>query len=65
MVWLGSSRTYRWRVRRERALRGVTGYASIAFPVRYLTTHTIGVFGARRVALGAAVPVLVGAQAIS
>jgi len=33
--------------------------------VRYLTTHTIGVFGARRAAVGVAVPVLVGAHAIS
>jgi undecaprenyl-diphosphatase len=43
----------------------VTGYASIAFLLRYLTTHTTGVFVAYRVVLGATVLVLAGTHAIS
>jgi undecaprenyl-diphosphatase len=41
------------------------GYASIAFLLRYLTTHSTRVFVAYRVVLGAAVLVLVAAGAIS
>jgi undecaprenyl-diphosphatase len=43
----------------------VTGYASIAFLLKYLTTHTTGVFVAYRVVLGVAVLVLAGTHAIS
>lgn len=43
----------------------VTGYASIAFLLRFLTTHTTGVFVAYRVVLGAAVLVLAGTHAIA
>ncbi|MDX6678507.1 MAG: undecaprenyl-diphosphatase, partial [Solirubrobacteraceae bacterium] len=43
----------------------VTGYASIAFLLRFLTTHTTAVFVAYRVVLGAAVLVLAGTHAIS
>ncbi len=43
----------------------VSGYISIAFLLRFLTTHTTGVFVAYRVALGAAVLVLAGSGAIS
>jgi undecaprenyl-diphosphatase len=43
----------------------VTGYASIAFLLRYLTTHTTAVFVAYRVVLGAAVLVLAGTHAIA
>jgi undecaprenyl-diphosphatase len=43
----------------------VTGYASIAFLLRFLTTHTTAVFVAYRVALGAAVLALAGTHAIS
>jgi undecaprenyl-diphosphatase len=42
-----------------------TGYASIAFLLRYLTTHTTGAFVAYRVVLGTAVLVLAGTHAIS
>ena len=42
----------------------VTGYASIAFLLKFLTSHSTGVFVAYRVALGAAVLVLVGTGAI-
>jgi undecaprenyl-diphosphatase len=42
----------------------VTGYASIAFLLKFLTTHTTGVFVAYRVVLGAAVLVLAGTHAI-
>ncbi|MDP2712600.1 MAG: undecaprenyl-diphosphate phosphatase [Solirubrobacteraceae bacterium] len=43
----------------------ISGYASIAFLLRFLTTHTTGVFIAYRVALGTAVLALVAAGAIS
>ena len=43
----------------------VTGYASIAFLLRYLVRHSIGVFVGYRVVLGAAVIALVAAGAIS
>jgi undecaprenyl-diphosphatase len=43
----------------------VTGYASIALLLRFLTTHTTGVFVAYRVVLGAAVLVLAGTHAIA
>jgi undecaprenyl-diphosphatase len=43
----------------------VTGYASIAFLLRYLTTHTTAVFVAYRVVLGAAVLVLAGTHVIA
>ncbi len=43
----------------------VTGYASIAFLLKFLTTHTTGVFVAYRVVLGAAVLVLAGTHTIS
>jgi undecaprenyl-diphosphatase len=42
----------------------VTGYASIAFLLRYLATHTTGVFVAYRVVLGAVVIALVAGGAI-
>jgi undecaprenyl-diphosphatase len=43
----------------------VVGYASIAFLLRFLTTHTTGVFVAYRLCLGALVLVLAGTHAIS
>jgi len=43
----------------------VTGYASIAFLLRYLVRHTLGVLVAYRVILGALVIVLAAAGAIS
>jgi undecaprenyl-diphosphatase len=43
----------------------VSGYASIAFLLRFLTTHTTAVFVAYRVVLGAAVLVLAGTHTIS
>jgi undecaprenyl-diphosphatase len=43
----------------------VTGYASIALLLRFLTTHTTGVFVAYRVVLGAAVLALVASGAIA
>jgi undecaprenyl-diphosphatase len=43
----------------------VTGYASIAFLLKFLTTHTTGVFVAYRIALGAVVLVLAGTHAIA
>jgi undecaprenyl-diphosphatase len=43
----------------------ITGYASIALLLRYLTTHTFGVFIAYRIVLGAAVLALVAGGAIS
>ena len=43
----------------------ITGYASIAFLLKYLTTHTTGVFVAYRVVLGTAVLVLAGTHAIA
>jgi undecaprenyl-diphosphatase len=43
----------------------VTGYISIAFLLRFLTTHTTGVFVAYRVALGAAVLALAASGTIS
>src|SRR5215207_116878 len=43
----------------------VSGYASIAFLLRFLTTHTTSVFVAYRVVLGAAVLVLAGTHAIA
>ncbi|MFP5363823.1 MAG: undecaprenyl-diphosphate phosphatase [Thermoleophilia bacterium] len=43
----------------------ISGYASIAFLLRFLTTHTTGVFVAYRVMLGAAVLVLAATGAIS
>jgi undecaprenyl-diphosphatase len=42
----------------------LVGYAAIAWLLRYLATHTLGVFVAYRVALGALVLVLVAAGAI-
>jgi undecaprenyl-diphosphatase len=42
----------------------VTGYASIAFLLRYLTSHSTGIFVAYRVVLGAIVLALVSAGAI-
>ena len=42
----------------------VAGYASIAFLLRYLTSHSTIVFVVYRVALGALVLVLVSAGAI-
>jgi undecaprenyl-diphosphatase len=43
----------------------ITGYASIAFFLRFLTTHSTAVFVAYRVALGAAVLALAGSGAIA
>ncbi len=43
----------------------VSGYASIAFLLRFLTTHTTAVFVAYRVALGAVVLVLAGTHTIA
>ncbi len=43
----------------------ITGYASIAFLLRFLTTHTTAVFVAYRIALGAAVLALVASGAIA
>ncbi len=43
----------------------VSGYASIAFLLKFLTTHTTGVFVAYRIVLGAAVLVLAGTGAIA
>jgi undecaprenyl-diphosphatase len=43
----------------------VAGYASIAFLLRFLASHTVGVFVAYRVALGAVVLALVAAGVIS
>ena len=43
----------------------VAGYASIAFLLRFLSTHSTIVFVAYRVVLGALVLVLVSAGAIS
>jgi len=43
----------------------VTGYASIAFLLRFLTTHSTAVFVAYRVLLGAAVLALVGGGVIA
>ncbi|MBA2505248.1 MAG: undecaprenyl-diphosphate phosphatase [Thermoleophilaceae bacterium] len=43
----------------------IAGYATIAFLLRFLTTHTTKVFVAYRVALGALVIILVSAGAIS
>jgi undecaprenyl-diphosphatase len=43
----------------------IVGYASIAFLLRYLVSHSTAVFVAYRVALGALVLVLVGTGAIS
>ena len=46
------------------AIAFVTGYASIAFLLRYLTTHSTGIFVAYRVVLGTVVLVLTAAGAI-
>ena len=43
----------------------VTGYAAIAFLLKFLTTHTTGVFVTYRVVLGAAVLVLAGTHTIA
>jgi undecaprenyl-diphosphatase len=43
----------------------ITGYASIAFLLRFLTTHSTAVFVGYRVALGAAVLALAGSGAIA
>jgi undecaprenyl-diphosphatase len=43
----------------------ITGYASIAFLLRFLTTHTTAVFVAYRVVLGTTVLALAGSGAIS
>jgi undecaprenyl-diphosphatase len=43
----------------------VTGYASIAFLLRYLVRHSIGVFAAYRIVLGALVIALAASGAIS
>ena len=43
----------------------VTGYAAIAFLLRFLTTHTVNAFVTYRVVLGAAVLVLVAAGTIA
>lgn len=43
----------------------VTGYASIAFLLRYLVRHSIGVFAAYRIVLGVLVIALAGSGAIS
>jgi undecaprenyl-diphosphatase len=43
----------------------VVGYAAIAWLLRYLATHTVGIFVAYRIALGTLVLVLVAAGAIS
>jgi len=43
----------------------ISGYLSIAFLLRYLTTHTTNVFVAYRVVLGAVVLALVGTHTIS
>lgn len=43
----------------------VTGYASIAFLLKFLTTHTTGVFVVYRVVLGVAVLVLAGTGTIT
>ena len=43
----------------------ISGYASIAFLLKFLTTHTTGVFVAYRVVLGAVVLVLAGTHTIA
>ena len=43
----------------------ISGYASIAFLLRFLTTHTTAVFVAYRVILGAVVLVLAGTHTVS
>jgi undecaprenyl-diphosphatase len=43
----------------------ITGYASIAFLLRFLTTHSTAVFVGYRIALGAAVLALAGSGAIA
>ena len=43
----------------------VVGYASIAFLLRWLTSHSLGIFVVYRVALGTLVLVLTAAGAIS
>jgi undecaprenyl-diphosphatase len=43
----------------------ITGYASIAFLLRYLTTHTFDVFIVYRIVLGGAVLALVAGGAIA
>jgi undecaprenyl-diphosphatase len=43
----------------------ITGYASIAFLLRFLTTHSTAVFVGYRIVLGSAVLALVGAGAIA
>jgi len=43
----------------------ISGYASIAFLLKFLTTHTTGVFVAYRVVLGVAVLVLAGTHTIA
>jgi undecaprenyl-diphosphatase len=47
------------------AVSFVVGYAAIAWLLRYLSTHSVGVFVAYRVVLGATVLALVGAGAIA
>ena len=43
----------------------VTGYAAIAWLLRYLGTHSLGIFVVYRIALGALVLVLAATGAIS
>ena len=43
----------------------ISGYASIAFLLKFLTTHTTGVFVAYRIVLGAVVLVLAGTHTIA
>jgi undecaprenyl-diphosphatase len=43
----------------------ITGYLSIAFLLKFLTTHTTGVFVAYRIVLGAAVLALVATGTIA
>jgi undecaprenyl-diphosphatase len=42
-----------------------TGYAAIAWLIRYLGTHSLGIFVGYRIALGALVLILTAAGAIS
>jgi undecaprenyl-diphosphatase len=43
----------------------ISGYLSIAFLLKFLTTHTTGVFVAYRIVLGAAVLALVATGTIA
>ena len=58
-------RGVRARPRSPRVLAFIVGYATIAFLLRWLTSHSTAIFVAYRVALGALVIALTAAGAIS